>query len=138
MKNTEHLEVMKLLDKLITATYSFDKILLVLAILKNFRMTLKHGICEYTPPTIATLGLMFASLKNYELAAKCGEFSLMLLKKLNIKSTYARTLFAVHGFCLCWTKPVATKLVTLLEAFQVGTAVGDNKQGLYVSVSMLQ
>ena len=105
----EKIEVMHLLDRCSTAGYVAGNALVPLLILKRVRLSLKHGLCVYSPPAFADLGLLHAGvLKDFEGAAKIAEYTLKMLEHLKCRNTTARTLFVLNCFVLPWVKPALT------------------------------
>jgi predicted ATPase len=58
MEDESQKEAMRLLDQLASHAYMAEHPLLPLAIFKSLRLSIQHGISEYSPPAFATVGLI--------------------------------------------------------------------------------
>ena len=62
MTEENQVQAMSMLDKLATYAYYIDgSLLLPLAILKSFRMTIDYGVSEFSPPAFALVGLILCA-----------------------------------------------------------------------------
>jgi predicted ATPase len=135
MKDSLQIETMKLVDKLATCSFRRGSDLLPLAIMKNIRLTLRYGLCEMSPPAFATLGHIFTGvLGEIQAGSKIADYSLLLLAKLESKSTFSRTKFILCGVVLCWTRPYRSLLKSLMEAYEIGLRSGDTESAMWVSI----
>jgi predicted ATPase len=135
MRESLHIETMKLLDKLVSSSYLCSIDLLPLAIMKHIQLTLRYGLCEMSPPAFATLGMIFTGvLGDLRAGSKIGDYALLLLSKLESRSTFSRTTFVLSSFVFSWTRPFRSLLKSLLEAYKDGLTSGDNKSAMHVSM----
>jgi predicted ATPase len=135
MKDSLKIETMKLLDKLATCSYICQKDLLPLVIMKNIQLTLRYGLCESSPPALAAMGMIYTGvLGDLQAGSKIGDYTLLLLAKLESRSTFSRTKFLVCGLVLCWTRPSRSLLKSLLEGYENGLTSGDTESAMFVSM----
>jgi predicted ATPase len=133
MIDERQIEIMRLLSKFCQYTYLVGSDLVALAILKGLRLTLKHGLCEYSPPFFSIFGTVCCGMLNDpQGASKIGEDALVLVNKLNSQSTKASTKYMVAGCSFSWTKPFANVTPLLLESYQDGISTGDNESAGFV------
>ena len=135
MRDPVHLETMRLLDSLSSTAYMAGRSdIMALAILFLSRMTLKHGLCDYSAPAFAFLALLFhAALGDLQLASKSGKFANLLLEKNQCKNTVSRTLMVLLAYgSMCWTEPIPSLIPTLLVGYETGLSTGDTKNAMWV------
>jgi predicted ATPase len=134
MKDSLKIETMKLLDKLATCSYICQKDLLPLVIMKNIQLTLRYGLCESSPPALAAMGMIYTGvLGDLQAGSKIGDYTLLLLAKLESKVPFARTTFILSTFVFSWTTPFRSSSKSLLEAYKTGLTSGDTESALWVS-----
>jgi predicted ATPase len=135
MKDSLQIETMKLLDKLGMCSYLCGSDLLLLAIMKNIRLTLQYGLCEVSPPAFASLGVIYTGvLGDLQAGSKIGDYTLLLLAKLESKSPFSRTTFLLRSGVYSWTRPFRSSLKCLLEAYENGLRSGDTESAMWVSI----
>ncbi|CAB9496829.1 Transcriptional regulator [Seminavis robusta] len=124
---------MQLLDMLSTYSYQCQSSMFPLVILKSFQYTIKHGICDYTPPMLCTTGMLMAAVfSDLQGCSKFGKAALALYDRDEIsQSTKSRTLFIAAGFTLHWRTPPSHIRLYFLEGYKVGMACGDAVNALW-------
>jgi predicted ATPase len=125
MDDKTRVELMRFLDKLATCFYILKDDRMPLVIFRSLNWTFKYGFCDYSPPTLATAGMMLTGiLDDLQGGAQYGQHAIDLLSHTSSKSTAARTMFCVYTFLFSWTRPIRTLLKPLLEAYDVGLQTG--------------
>jgi predicted ATPase len=138
MMDEHQIEIMRLLSKFCQYTYLVGSDLCALAILKGLRLTLKHGLCEYSPPLFSMFATVCCGMLNDpQGASKIGEDALVLLKKLDSRSTVSATKYMAAGCSFSWTKPFANVIPLLLESYQDGMSTGDNESAGFVRILLI-
>jgi predicted ATPase len=124
---------MQLLDKLGALCIISASPLLPLVAFRSLNMTLKHGLCETSPPAFALVGmLLVAALGDLQGGSAYANHSLTLMKRLpNHEAIEARTMFLSHFFVLPWTQPLNCMVKPLLRAYEVGLMTGDIDNAVY-------
>ena len=135
LKDPVKLQTMKILDRLAFYAYLYQQTeLFGVAILKMIRMSLEHGVCEYTAVALAYFGAVVGMTGDYPTAAKIGDEAMMLLKKLDSTgSRYVgcRTIFTAHIGIFPHTKPIKNSLQALLEGYKLGMSSGDTENATF-------
>jgi predicted ATPase len=124
---------MQLLDKLGSLCIISASPLLPLVAFRSLNMTLKHGLCETSPPAFALVGmLLVAALGDLQGGSAYANHSLTLMQRLpNHEAIEARTMFLSHFFVLSWTQPLNCMVKPLLRAYEVGLMTGDIDNAVY-------
>jgi predicted ATPase len=134
MKDPLQIEIMKLISKLSTCAFLCGSDLFLLAVMKNIQLTLRNGLSEVSPPAFAGLGLVFTGVfGDFQTGSKIGDYTLLLLAKLESKVPFARTTFILSTFVFSWTTPFRSSSKSLLEAYKTGLTSGDTESALWVS-----
>jgi predicted ATPase len=138
MTDPLQMETSKLLSKLSKIAYQCGsdlKSLTILSIMKNIRLTLRYGVCEESPNAFATLGLVLSGvLGDLQAGSMIGDYSLLLLAKLESKRTYCRTTYIVSYFVFSWTRPLRGLLKSFLDGYENGLKSGDTESAMLVSI----
>jgi predicted ATPase len=132
MTDKKKAETIKLLDQLATFCYVSGDPLLPLVVFKSLRLTIKYGVCNYSPTAFALVGVIVSgALSDFQGGAMYGKQALLLVEKLNSKIVEARTIFVVHSIILQWTKPSVWALNPLLRAYELAMQTGDTESAFY-------
>jgi predicted ATPase len=138
MTDRLQIETSKLLGKLTICAYQCGSDLKSLAILptmKNIRLTLRYGVCEESPIAFAMLGVVLSGfLGDLQAGSMIGDYTLLLLTKLESKRTYSRTMLIVSYFVFSWTRPLRSLLKSFLDGYENGLKSGDTESAMFVSV----
>jgi predicted ATPase len=128
-----------LFHKFCMCTYIIGSDLCGLGILKGARLTLKHGLSEYSPGFLPLFCTVCCGILNDPRgASKIGEDALVLMSKLNSRATMANTKFVVGSIAFPWTKPFSNILPLLLESYQDGMSTGDSESAGYVRTPLIR
>ena len=129
MEDEKNQWLMALLDKFARYTYLTHPNLLPLVIFKGLRLTLTHGVSDYSPPMFAFVGLLLtAFVHDYHGGQAFANQAIDLLKVVRYgRKVESRVLFQSHALVLHWTRPVALSLKPLLASYEVGMAMGDTE-----------
>jgi predicted ATPase len=135
MKDSLQIETMKLVSKLSTCALLCGSDIFLLAVLKNIRLTLRNGLSELSPPAFAGLAMVFTGVfGDFQTGSKIGDYTLLLLTKLESKVTFSRTHFVLSTFVFSWTAPFRSSSKSLLEAYEIGQKNGDTESATWVSM----
>lgn len=135
MDDPVHLEMMRLLDQLFVTAYLAKSDLMPLSIFASARLTLEHGLSQYSATAFASLALLLgALLGDMKLASKTGSFARLAMTKVDCKNGNARAEFFLDAFVFCWTEPITNMTNPLLRAYQTGLYVGDTENACWVSI----
>jgi predicted ATPase len=88
MQDPIHLKMMHLLDQLFIASYRSASDLMALTIFERIKLTLEHGLCEYSAHAFACLALVFRD--DPALASKTGRFARLIMTIIDCKSVHAK------------------------------------------------
>jgi predicted ATPase len=138
MTDPLQIETSKLLGKLSRCAYQCGsdlKSLVILSIMKNMRLTLRCGVCEESPIAFAMLGMVLSGfLGDLQAGSMIGDYSLLLLAKLESKRTYSWTTAIVSCFLFSWTRPLWGLLKSFLDGYENGLKSGDTESAMRVSI----
>ena len=138
MKDQKQIDAMNLLDNLATFAYVIGCDLCALAILKSVNKTLKYGLCEYSPPALASIATIVTGLLQDPNGGKqIGEYALSMCENLSTRNPVSRTKFIVGEFVFTWTKPLRNVSQLLFESYEDGMCVGDTESSMYVSEKII-
>lgn len=99
---------------------------LAFTFLRMMHITLKHGLCKYSPFAFAAYGMLLSTLGAYEEAYSYGCLAMDLLD--NIANAYdceARTRLIVLTFLDHFKKPLPAIGTPLLEGYRAGRQTGE-------------
>jgi predicted ATPase len=133
MEDPVHLEMMSLLDQLFTATYMSASDLMPLTIFARIRLTLAHGLCEYSALAFAGLALLLRNSDDPALASKTGSFAQLAMTIVDCKNRDTKAGLWLNAFVFCWTDPLTRMMPRLLKGYETGLPVGDTENALWVS-----
>jgi predicted ATPase len=123
--DTTIIELLRILDRLVTIFYMLDDERMPLVIFKALNWTMKYGYCAYSSVVFALTGLILAgALNDLQGGSKYGEQALILLERCKSQVAAARTLFVLDGFVFPWTKPVRSLLKSTLRGYDIGLQTG--------------
>lgn len=130
LQEPQRIEMMKLMDKLVTYCYVTGNTLLPLAISRNLRWSVQYGVCLASPPSYALTGVILAGvLYDFKAARTYAENALLALQNLNselgeqTKMVESRTMLIAYVFVLPWTSPIQGMMQPLLRGYEIGKAI---------------
>ena len=125
MRDPVRVNLMQLLDKLITCFYMMKDDRLPLVIFRSLNWTMKYGNCAWSAPGFALAGMILTgTLGDLQGGSTYGQHALTLLNNIQSTTTAARTMFCVYTFLFSWTQLSRTTLKPLLQAYDVGLRTG--------------
>lgn len=132
MQEPAKIEIMKLLDKLITYSHLCGSDICALAILKSTQLTLKHGVSAVSSPAFAsTATIITGALGDLKGGYKMGVYAVQMEEKLQTRSSLSRTKFISGCFAFSWMQPWATACKVLLESYDEGMHSGDTESATF-------
>jgi predicted ATPase len=94
--------------------------------LRMMRLTLKNGLCKFSPFAFATFGMLLAALGNHKEGYEFGRVALELHDYLEDSRECIASTTAVVESCLTHLqKPLYDSLAPMLESHQIGMATGE-------------
>jgi predicted ATPase len=125
MQDAVRVNLMQLLDKLITCLYMLEDDRLPLVIFRTLNWTMKYGNCASSAPGFALAGMILTgTLGDLQGGSTYGQHALTLLKNMQTMTTAARTMFCVYSFLFPWTQQARSTLKPLLQAYDIGLRTG--------------
>eukprot|EP00980_Cylindrotheca_fusiformis_P012102 scaffold2923_cov121-Cylindrotheca_fusiformis.AAC.12 len=126
MKDPKHRAAMLLLTRLCYACYNVDNIFLtILSTCKQVEMTLEYGVCDFSAPGFAGLGMMAHLVQqDYKTAAYFADVGLAV-EKATRASREAETIYLAHTYCLAWSRPLQQSLAATSDGYASGMRSGD-------------
>ncbi|KAL3928249.1 MAG: hypothetical protein SGBAC_012733, partial [Bacillariaceae sp.] len=127
MTDKRHLALMQLLEITVYAAYhSVKPFVNVIATCKLVELTLKHGVCDHSPPAFTGFGIILIAVKqDYASAARFAEMGLALLRGVG-PSREALTIFTGYALVLPWKIPIESIQPMMDKAYVSGAQVGDS------------
>jgi predicted ATPase len=140
MKDETNIWTMLLLDSLVTASYQTKSDYFALAVFKGLRYTLDFGICDFTPPILATVGLLLAvGAGDCKGGKQFAEIALALFEDTSIsRQSHSRTIFITGMLVLHFQTPYEQCRKLLLQGYQIGVAWGDSESAVWSIYSYLE
>ena len=118
-----------------------DKNLMLLPIFKSFDLTLKHGLCRYSPAAFVSVSFLLAVIMgDFNGGAAYARYGLILLHKLDrseARQAEAKTLFIAYSYTLHWTQPLGKMLRPMILGYEAGIESGDVENAIYCSGSYM-
>lgn len=118
------LEIMRLLDKLSTSMYVLADDRLPNVIFKGLDISKSQGKTYFTPPLLATTGLVLTGVLNdLQGGHKYGRMAVEMSEQESMLKTRSRTAFCAHAFS-SWNAPMRDNIKPLLEGYDLGLRLG--------------
>ncbi|MDM8557215.1 ATP-binding sensor histidine kinase [Candidatus Parabeggiatoa sp. HSG14] len=132
MTNTQSILAMHVMSAVTPPAYFVSPRLLVLLILKQVELSLKHGNIAMSSYSYACYGYILCGIvEDIKSGYQFGQLGLNLLKRLDDDVTKAKAVFIFNGLVRLWKEHVRTSLPALLEAYQIGLETGDIEYAAY-------
>jgi predicted ATPase len=127
MRHTLKVETMRFLSlvTLISLHHVADENMTTLVILRTMRITLQHGLCDYTPFAYATYGMLLSSSGHAKDGFKYGALSLRLCDRLERNTCLPGTNLIVFTMLDHLTNPLLDGVEPLLKGYRIGVQNGD-------------
>ena len=126
LRDDNLLNTMRILNFMTLFAWSSSKSdTLVLSILKMIKITIQHGVCEYTPFAFASYASMLGGMGDHAAAFDYGALALALVERPGMRSGYARTVEVVHFAVYHLKNPIRDSLNPVLRAHHIGMETGD-------------
>jgi predicted ATPase len=94
--------------------------------LRMMRLTLKFGLCNFSPYVFATFGMLLAAIGEHEEGYEFGRVALQLHDHLEDSRACIASTTAVVESCLTHLrKPLYDSLAPMLESHQIGMQTGE-------------
>jgi predicted ATPase len=102
------------------------KYLATFASLRMVQLTLKFGLCKFSPYAFATFGLLFATIGKYKEGYEFGQLALELHDHLKDSRACIASTTVVVEICLTHLrKPLYDSLAPMLESHRIGMQTGE-------------
>jgi len=119
---------MQILSCIARDVYLHTRDLVVIICLRMVRLSLQHGICEYSPQGFLMYGLIQVGMKNFREAYRIGALSLRLSEKLQ---TSKADVYAFYTSINHWRNPFVGVEKKLLEGYHNGMDAGQVSNALF-------
>jgi predicted ATPase len=94
--------------------------------LRMMRLTLKHGLCKFSPFVVATFGMLLAAIGEHKEGYEFGRVALELHDHLEgSRACIASTTSVVESCLTHLRKPLYDSLAPMLESYQIGMQTGE-------------
>ena len=105
-----------------------------LLVFKMVELTLKHGLCEYSPPAFANLGLILAgNLEDFRGAARIADYTVKMMAKVKCKNTKARSILLLNWAVFTWSRPLQSLLKVRLITLDVAPAFENIRKRMSIN-----
>ena len=122
----EKIAAMKILMSLIVPSYFIGKDHAALVVLTLVRLSLTHGVTEYSSYAFVSLGVIEGSLfGRYSYAHELGEAAITLARRFTGRVLRGSTEYIFAGYINNWSKRGWTSITLLHDAYQLAMESGD-------------
>ena len=132
MKEPEKLSAMRILSKIVSASYKAAPQLFLLIVLKQVNLSIKYGNAPLSAYAYAVYGLVLCGvLLDIESGYQFGELALSILERFNSSELKAKTFFVTELSIRHWKEHVRETLNQLRDGYQSGLENGDLEFAAY-------
>ena len=132
MKEPEKLAAMRILSKIVSASYKAAPELFLLIVLKQVHLSMKYGNAPLSAYAYSVYGLILCGvLLDIESGYQFGELALNILERFNFSELKAKTFFVTELSIRHWKEHVRATLNLLREGYQSGLENGDLEFAAY-------
>lgn len=132
MKEPEKLAAMRILSKIVSASYKAAPQLFLLIVLKQVNLSIKYGNAPLSAYAYAVYGLVLCGvLLDIESGYQFGELALSILERFNSSELKAKTFFVTELSIRHWKEHVRETLNLLRDGYQSGLENGDLEFAAY-------
>ena len=132
MKYPEKLAAMRILSKIVSASYKAAPVLFLLIVLKQVNLSIKYGNASLSAYAYTVYGLVLCGVvSDIESGYKFGELALSILEKFNSSELKAKTFFVTELSIRHWKEHLRETLSLLREGYQSGLENGDLEFAAY-------
>jgi predicted ATPase/serine phosphatase RsbU (regulator of sigma subunit) len=136
MTDSAKLAAMRILSRIISASYIAMPELLPLVVFKKVNLSLKYGNTSLSAYAYATYGMILCgSVGDIEAGYQFGQLALTVLERFEAKELKAKVLQMVNNFIIHWKEHTQETLKPLLMAYQSGVESGDLEYAAYAVVN---
>jgi predicted ATPase/signal transduction histidine kinase len=126
MRDPECLATMAVLTELFPAAYAVDRYLMELVLLRMTNLSLEHGHCEGSSVAYSGLNMALGShFADYTTAYSLGDLACDLVDRRGADRYKARVYSLFAAFTMPWIRHVRDCRPLMIEAFHVGSSMGD-------------
>ncbi len=132
MTDFAKLAAMRILSRIISASYAAMPELLPLVVFKQVNLSLKYGNTSLSAYAYATYGVILCGhVGEIEAGYQFGQLALALLERFEAKELKAKVFQIVNNFIRHWKEHTQETLKPLLMAYQSGVESGDLEYAAY-------
>jgi len=132
------LQTIHWLDRLSEGLYVTGDDRFGLPLFRSLKLTLEYGISAYSSVAFAHAGIMLVVAGDFETAAVYGDLAMEALTMSDTEALAARTLLYVNNFISPMTNPLKNSYDPLMEAYDIGTRMGDTESLSWAAGCLLQ
>jgi predicted ATPase/signal transduction histidine kinase/tRNA A-37 threonylcarbamoyl transferase component Bud32 len=135
MSDIKYKAAMRILNKIISPTYTVAPNLLLQIVFTQISLSLKFGNTAESAFAYGSYGFILCGVVgDMKSGYQFGELALNLLERLNAKELKAKTEFIAQALIKHWREPVQTTLNSLQSAYAFGLDSGDFEYAAYSSL----
>ena len=116
----------KIMSALVRIAYATNQTLVGPLVRRKFRLTIKHGMCDYSPQILAIVGSGMCVRGQFEDAKRCANLALTLMERYSSEEIVARVHMLVYSTIKVVIEPQQSVLPRLLHGAEVGKAVSES------------
>jgi len=132
MTDSAKLAAMRILSRIISASYIAMPDLLPLVVFKQINLSIKYGNTSLSAYAYAAYGgILCGHVGDIETGYQFGQLALALLERFDAKEIKAKVLQIVNNFIIHWKEHTQETLKHLLMAYQSGVESGDLEYAAY-------
>ncbi|MCB1144263.1 MAG: diguanylate cyclase [Leptospiraceae bacterium] len=122
-------KAMKILLRMVQASFRSDPKLFPLILLKMVRSTVQYGNVHGSSFAYVGLGLILCRIGKYDKGYEYGKLAIKLLNSMNDKKYFASTYLGFNAFIRYWKEPLSATIEDLRSGYVRGLEVGDYEYG---------
>jgi predicted ATPase/signal transduction histidine kinase/tRNA A-37 threonylcarbamoyl transferase component Bud32 len=135
MSDIKYKAAMRILNKIISPTYTVAPNLLLQIVFTQISLSLKFGNTAESAFAYGSYGFILCGVVgDMKSGYEFGKLALNLLGKFNSREIKAKTEFIAHGLIKHWLEPVQQTLKSLQSTYTFGLETGDFEYAAYSSL----
>jgi len=131
MEDPHHLAAVRILSRVLSATYQARPRLSLLIVIKLMELLVKHGNTPGGAYGYANYGLVLCGMGQIQRGNEFAELALALLDHYDAPEFRASTFEIIYGFIVHWQTHLQETQGPLLEGYRVGLETGDFEYAAY-------
>ena len=132
MTDTHKMAAMQFLNHVLSVSYIVRPHHNPIMVFRMINLTIEHGLCNISPFAFGCYGAWLVSPLNldFEGGHIMGRIATAMMNQLGASEIKPRLYLIVYSFINIWKEPFQSSPSKFLEAYEVGTSIGDMEYGI--------